>query len=154
MGETGHHSNASWCWTMQSPWSTCLTTTGLPDISGFSLWKLKWILFILGLKFGSSWLVITSELTIAGPCKTHGQHVLQQQGYQKYLRKSHTIHYNLYTNRICSMKKLKCILSLFWLKCERNLSSLCWTIQSPWWTCLTTTGFAIWKLKIILFWGG
>ena len=88
---------SSLCWTIQSPWWTCLTTTGLPDILGFSVWKLKWILFILGLKFGSSWLVITSELTIAGPCKTHGQHVLQQQGYQKYLRKSHTIHYNLYT---------------------------------------------------------
>ena len=129
MGETGHHCSVSSCWTMQSPWSTCLTTTGLPDISGFSLWKLKCILFILGLKFGSSWLVITSELTIAGPCKTHGQHVLQQQSYQKYLRKSHTIHYNLYTNRICSMKKLKCILSLFWLKSERNWRN--WRNISP-----------------------
>ena len=159
VGETGHHSSASWCWTMQIPWLTCLTTTGLLDISGFSVWKLKWILFFLGLKFGSSWLVMTSELLPVGPCKAHGQHVLQQQGYLKSLRKTHMI---LYTNRICSMKKLKA----FCLYFDQNVSetchhfsvSSCWTMQSHWWTCLKTTGFpdisgfAIWKLKIILIW--
>ena len=61
----------------------------------------------------------------------------------------------LYINRICSMKKLNCILALFWFKYGHYFSvSSCWTMQSPWLTCLTTTGFAVCKLERILFFEG
>ena len=99
--------------------------------------KTKMNLVFLGVKIWEK-LVITLVLLHAGPCKAHGQHVLQQQGYQK----SHMI---LNTNRICSMKKLKA----FCLYFDQNVSetchhfsvSSCWTMQSHWWTCLKTTGF-------------
>ena len=51
----------------------------------------------------------------------------------------------LCTNRICSMKKLKCILSLFWLKYGRSGSSLKCSFMldhaEPMVACLPTTDF-------------
>ena len=49
--------------------------------------KTKTNLVFLGVKIWEQ-LVITLELLHAGPCKAHGRHVLQQQGY----RKSHIIY--------------------------------------------------------------
>ena len=62
-------------------------------------------------KCGSNWSSLqTSELFHSGPCKALVGCVFQQQGYQISYRKSYL---NFSTNRICSMKKLKCILSYF-----------------------------------------
>ena len=113
MIEACHHFHVSLCWNMQSSQLSCLTTTRFPDISGFSIWKLEIFLFFLGgeVKCGSNWSSLqTSELFHSGPCKALVGCVFQQQGYQISYRKSYL---NFSTNRICSMKKLKCILSYF-----------------------------------------